>query len=103
MITINGEEYDLLDIVHRLGEVDNPVEKFRLATTAIDEVRDHLIVELAAVRREAAVQARQVLIDEQGLKRGEANRELAHLSGTSVQTIARMINEQTAYGVGAGH
>ena len=103
MIEIDGVEYDLLDVVYRLREVTDPIERFKMSTAAIDQVRDELIVELAALRREAAVQARNVLIDEQGLKAGQANRELAALSGTSVQTVARMINEQAQYGVGVGH
>lgn len=102
MVKINDQEFDLLEVVHQLREVEDPVERFKIATAAIDQVRDHLIVELAALRREAAVDARNKLIDS-GMRRGEANRALAAASGTSTQTIARMINEQVQYGVGAGH
>lgn len=92
---------DLREIILRIRDIEDSVERFQTATQVVDEVRDTVLVELAALRREAAVMARNKLINTTGMKHGEANRKLAELAGTSPQTIARMVNEQRQYGVDA--
>lgn len=96
-IVINGVEFDLLDVIRQLQQVDDPEEGMRLATSLIDQARDELLVELAAMRRSFAVRARTALMD-QGLSATAASRELAGRVHTSPQSIGRMVTEASQYG-----
>jgi hypothetical protein len=94
---INGVNYDILDVIRQLQQVDDPEEGIRLATRLIDQARDELLVELAALRRSFAVRARTALMD-QGMSATEANRVLAARVETSPQSVGRMVTEASQYG-----
>lgn len=96
-IVINGVNYDILDVIRQLQQVDDPEEGIRLATRLIDQARDELLVELAGLRRSFAFKARTALID-QGMSATEANRTLAARVDTSPQSIGRMVTEAAQYG-----
>lgn len=96
-VVINGVEFDLLDVVRQLQEVTDPEEGMRVATALIDQARDELLVELAAIRRSFAVRARTALMD-QGMSATAASRELASRVHTSPQSIGRMVTEAAQYG-----
>lgn len=91
------QEPDVLELVYWLQLIEDPVERFTKATRYGDEVRSSLLVELAALRRRAAYEARQRLMA-QGMNATEATRELARQAECSPQTVGRMINELRQYG-----
>lgn len=93
----SNQQPEILAIVHWLQGITDPVERIRQATLLIDEARDHLLPELASVRRLAAVEARKRLVDE-GMSVFEANRFLGENVGMSPQTIMRLISERKHYG-----
>lgn len=92
---------DVLELVYWLQQIRDPLQRFIEATKLGDEVRASLQVELAAQRREAACQARDALIAK-GVKATEATAEVARLTGSSAQTIGRMVSERKQYGVKGG-
>lgn len=89
---------DMMDLVHWLRNLSDPVEGLREATLAIDEARSTLLPELAAVRRAMADTGRSKLVEEEGLSLTEATRRLAELVGASPQTVMRLIGERSSYG-----
>jgi transcriptional regulator GlxA family with amidase domain len=94
------ERVDQLDIhlmVEWVNELTDPVEQMVASTILIDRVRDQLMPELAAIRRNSTVRARQHLI-QTGLRATDATRKLAELSGQSPQTVNRMFQERHSYG-----
>lgn len=91
------EQPDIMAIVSWCRQVEDPMERMRSATRIGDEIRDHVLTEIAGIRRLATVEARQVLIDG-GMPAMEATRKLAEMVGQSTQTISRMIAERRAYG-----
>ena len=92
-----SEERDVLELVYWIQGIEDPVERFVLATKYGDEVRSSLLVELAALRRRSAFEARQRLMAS-GMTATEATRVLAQQAQCSPQTVGRMINELPQYG-----
>lgn len=89
---------DVLEPVYWIREIQDPIERFKLATRFGDEARGSLLPELAALRRAAAHEARQRLIVG-GMNATEATREVARLADSTPQTVGRMISERQQYGV----
>jgi hypothetical protein len=97
-IEINGEPFDFMMVIREVQAIRDDIEAGRVATKLIDQARDQLLVELAAIRRERAVRA-QATLRASGLKVDAANRQLADEFQTSVTTVRRMILEAGQYGV----
>ena len=95
---MTDEKPDVLEPVYWVRGIEDPVDRFVEATRLGDEARGSLLPELAAVRRQAAGEARRRLIAE-GMNATEATREVARRARSTPQTIGRMISEQGAYGI----
>lgn len=99
-IEINGESFDFMMVIRQVQEIEDDVEAIMVATTLIDEARDQLLVELAAIRRDRAVRA-QAKLRATGMTVDMANRLLAEQVQTSPTSIKRMVQEAGQYGVAA--
>jgi hypothetical protein len=97
-MTNTDDKPDVLEAVYWVREVTDPVQRFVEATRLGDEARGSLLPELAAVRRQAAHEARRALIAG-GMNATEATREVARQAHSTPQTIGRMISERSAYGI----
>lgn len=97
-ININGQPFDFMMVVRAVREIADPIEGIRVATALTDNARDQLLVELAAARRDFAVQA-QTARRRTGMTVDQANREIAAEAQTSVASIKRMVAEAGQYGV----
>ena len=60
-IEINGKPFDFMMVIREVQSVEDDVEAARIATKLIDQARDELLVELAAIRRARAVVAQAKL------------------------------------------
>lgn len=99
-IEINGKPFDFMMVIRQVQEIEDDVEAIMVATTLIDEARDQLLVELAAIRRDRAVRA-QAKLRATGMTVDMANRQLAEQVQTSPTSIKRMVQEAGQYGVAA--
>lgn len=97
-MTNADEKPDVLEPVYWIRDIVDPVERFVEATRYGDEARGSLLPELAALRRQAAHEARQHLIIS-GMNATEATREVARRAESTPQTIGRMISERDQYGI----
>lgn len=100
MIEINGAPFDFTMVIREVNAIEDDVEAAKVATRLIDEARDVLLVELAAIRRGRAVMA-QTKLRATGLTVEEANRRLAAEMNTSPTSVKRMVQEAPQYGVAA--
>lgn len=98
-IHINGKPFDFMMVIRAVGDIEDDIEAARVATDLIDQARDQLLVELAAVRRARAVAA-QSKLRATGMTVDEANRRLASAMNTSPTSVKRMVQEAGQYGVG---
>lgn len=99
-IEINGAPFDFMTVIRQVQEIEDDVEAIMVATKLIDEARDQLLVELAAIRRDRAVRA-QAKLRATGMTVDTANRLLAEQVQTSPTSIKRMVQEAGQYGVAA--
>lgn len=99
-ITINGQPFDFTMVIHQVAAIEDDVEAARVATKLIDEARDVLLIELAAIRRGRTVEAQNKL-RATGMPVNEANIELAKQMETSPTAVRRMVLEAGQYGVQA--
>lgn len=99
MMAASKEQPDLLAIVTWVQNLEDPEEQLIKAGELWDQNQNMVQIELAGLRRKAAVRARQRLID-QGMGATEATRVLAERVGQSPQTIARLLYEAPGYGHG---
>lgn len=97
-ILINGQPFELTMVVDAVQQIEDPYEGIVEATRLIDEARDVLLIELAAIRRSFTVQA-QTTLRAQGMNVSQANREIATRAQTSEASVKRMMTEAGQYGV----
>jgi hypothetical protein len=97
-IEINGQPFDLMMLVRAVRDIEDPYEGIMEATQLIDQTRDVLLIELAAVRRSFTVQA-QTALRAEGMNVSTANREIARRAQTSEASVKRMMTEAGQYGV----
>jgi len=81
---------ELINIYTIYGKLDalNPIKRMIVATQLIELCRDVFLVDLAMIRRQAAADAR---------KSGMKPREIADQSGSSAQTVNRLLAEAHMY------